>query len=67
MTKDTYSKKAMAQLTKNLPRGTKKAVAAKLNLPYTTVSNVWRGLSFKADVVRATEKEYAKMKKAFLK
>jgi len=53
ITKENYSKATMADLTGGLPRGTKNAIALKLNIPYTTVDNVWNGKSYNEKVIRA--------------
>lgn len=44
-----------------LPRGTKQEIADETGENYTTVHNVWRGLTFKQNVVDAMIRRYNHM------
>ena len=41
-----------------LPRGSKQEIADETGEPYTTVHNVWRGMTFKQNIIDAIVRRY---------
>jgi hypothetical protein len=56
ITKETYGPQAMKRATNGLPRGTRQHLSAKLNIPYTTICNIWSGKTWDEKVVRNIER-----------
>lgn len=61
ITQTNYSKAAMAELTRGLPRGTRKKVGKETKKPLTTIDNVWQGKQYDLEIIKAIMKHKRKL------
>lgn len=63
ITQTNYSKASMAELTRGLPRGTRRKIEKETKKPLTTIDNVWQGKQYNSEIIKAILRHKKKLVK----